>query len=158
MSQADLARALGISGAMVSRHKAMGMPVHSVAAAEVWRANNLDPFLLKTIRRPETLPCDRTPQREWAADANRFGALALEALEREAWPEFVHHVETLRAALKLLTESEQERVLLPTQSGTPSAVFLGLGSHTFATSARNDRARAIHRADLRRDRRRSAAR
>lgn len=47
--------ALGVSPAMISKLKARGMPVHSVAAAAEWRRQNLDPALVKEIRRPAAL-------------------------------------------------------------------------------------------------------
>lgn len=50
VKQTDLARALGISAAMVSRLKQQGMPTHSIAAA--WRAKYLDPSLVKGVRMP----------------------------------------------------------------------------------------------------------
>ena len=37
MSQASLGRALGLSGAAVTKLKKQGMPVHSVEAAQAWR-------------------------------------------------------------------------------------------------------------------------
>lgn len=40
-SQADLARALGIDPALVTRYKARGMPVDSVEAAAAWKAENV---------------------------------------------------------------------------------------------------------------------
>lgn len=42
-SQSALARALGISKAAVSKCKARGMPVDSVAAATAWRREHLNP-------------------------------------------------------------------------------------------------------------------
>jgi transcriptional regulator with XRE-family HTH domain len=52
LKQADLARALGISAAMVSRLKQQGMPTHSIAAAAAWRAKYLDPSLVKGVCMP----------------------------------------------------------------------------------------------------------
>lgn len=42
MNLRDIAYTLGISNAMVSRLAKMGMPTHSIEAAEQWRAQNLD--------------------------------------------------------------------------------------------------------------------
>lgn len=53
MSQAKLARELGLSGAMVSKLKARGMPIDSIEAAQAWRKSNLDPSLKKEVRRPD---------------------------------------------------------------------------------------------------------
>lgn len=41
MTQADLARRLGLSPAAVTKCKKLGMPVHSVEAAAEWRRRNL---------------------------------------------------------------------------------------------------------------------
>lgn len=50
MSQAALARALGLSAAMVSKLRQRGMPVDSVEQARAWRDANLDPMLVKRVR------------------------------------------------------------------------------------------------------------
>lgn len=42
MNQSQLAEALGITKQAVSKLKARGMPVHSLKAAQAWRAANLD--------------------------------------------------------------------------------------------------------------------
>jgi hypothetical protein len=52
LSQRKLARALGISPAMVTKHKQIGMPTHSIGAACEWRRRNLDPGLVKNARQP----------------------------------------------------------------------------------------------------------
>jgi len=49
-TQADLARALGISGAMVSKLAKRGMPTDSAEAATAWRTANLSPFMRKGRR------------------------------------------------------------------------------------------------------------
>jgi len=64
MTQAELARSLNLSGAMVSRLKRRGMPVHSVAEAAAWRAANLDPILCKNIRRPGLVRSIERPSRD----------------------------------------------------------------------------------------------
>jgi len=43
LSQAALARLLGISGAAVTKAKQQGMPVSSLAEASAWRREHLDP-------------------------------------------------------------------------------------------------------------------
>lgn len=50
LSQADLARALKVSPAMVSKLARRGMPTHDLAAATAWRATHLDPRLVKAVR------------------------------------------------------------------------------------------------------------
>lgn len=57
MLKKDLAEALGISGAMVSKLAARGMPTHSIAAARHWRAANLSQGHTKQFRAP---PVPRT--------------------------------------------------------------------------------------------------
>lgn len=108
MTQAELARELDISAAMVSKLKARGMPVHALAAAVAWRATNLDPCLLKCLRRPEL--CRPEPDR--AAVVNALGVRAYEALNLGSWGTFCRRVETLRAALRPLTQDEDNRVRL----------------------------------------------
>lgn len=50
LTQAVLGRALGISQPAVSRLAAQGMPTDSVAAAQQWRAQNLNPLATKQAR------------------------------------------------------------------------------------------------------------
>ena len=117
LSQAHLARELGVSGAMVSKHKAQGMPVDSISAARAWRRANLDPILLKTIRRPELCRTvePAAPVKPGNPDlANELGREAFEALRRESWREFVALVEALRALLPM-AEDEQDRLALPVE-------------------------------------------
>lgn len=49
-SNAELARALGISPPMVHKLKGRGMPVHSLRAALAWRQANLTPAQRKDMR------------------------------------------------------------------------------------------------------------
>lgn len=52
MLKKDLATALGISGPMVSKLSARGMPTHSIDAASRWRAANLAQSYTKRYRQP----------------------------------------------------------------------------------------------------------
>ena len=52
MLKKDLASALGISGPMVSKLSARGMPTHSIDAARQWRAANLSQGYTKRFRAP----------------------------------------------------------------------------------------------------------
>lgn len=52
MLKKDLAEALGLSGAMVSKLAARGMPTHSIAAARQWRAAHLSQGHTKQFRAP----------------------------------------------------------------------------------------------------------
>jgi len=112
MTQRALALALDISGAMVSKLKARGMPVSSVPEAEAWRAANLEPGLLKQFRRPELCRPAAREVRDRVAECNALGVRVAAAIDAAAWPEFVVCAEELRAAMVLLTETEEDRVSL----------------------------------------------
>lgn len=58
MKDKELATALGISGAMVSKLKQRGMPTHSVEAAQQWRLAYLQPGRTKTARADATFMDD----------------------------------------------------------------------------------------------------
>ena len=108
LSQRELARALDISESMVSRLKKRNMPVHSVAAAQAWRAANLDPTLLKPVRQSISTPHEASPVSE--AEATRssiayLGAMAEHDFERWRAP--------LRAAMRELPHAAWPRVALP---------------------------------------------
>lgn len=111
MTQAQLARELDLSECMVSKLKKRGMPTHSVADAQAWRAFNLDPILVKAIRRPGVVAQYRTPG--VVAQANELGELAGQAIAAGAWRDFVRHVEELRAVLSTLSDAQEARVRLP---------------------------------------------
>jgi hypothetical protein len=115
MTQAELANELDLSAAMVSKLKARGMPVHSVADAEAWRATNLDPCLVKSLRRPELMRSPEQRVQYAIARANERGQLAYDALGCAAWREFVRHVEGVRTALRTIPDTEDEQVLLPVE-------------------------------------------
>jgi hypothetical protein len=100
---------------MVTRLKARGMPVHALAEAQAWREANLDPCLVKSIRRPGLCRAVEPSDVDKVAVANELGALALDALRREAWRQFVEHVEAVRAAFNAMTKAEEERVVLDFQ-------------------------------------------
>jgi hypothetical protein len=113
VTQNELAAFLGISGQMVSKLKRRGMPTHSVFAARDWRQANLDPSLVKEIRRPELIRA--LPQRDPVVECNELGALALQDLEAGSSRDFVQLIEELRAAMRLLTSEQEARVLLDTE-------------------------------------------
>ena len=72
MNQKELAAALGISGAMVSRLKKQGMPVDTPERAQRWRKRHLEPGRIKGSRfdpnRPKAAPTP-TPARQPARAA-----------------------------------------------------------------------------------------
>lgn len=115
MTQAELADELDISAAMVSKLKARGMPTHSVADAEAWRATNLDPCLVKFLRRPELMRSPEQRVQYAIARANEHGGLANDALACASWRDFVRHVEGVRRVLQTIPDAEQDQVLLPVQ-------------------------------------------
>jgi hypothetical protein len=102
MTQAQLARELGISGAMVSKLRVRGMPTSSLAEARAWRDQNLDPSLTKEMRRPDQAE-DVQSARELAV-VNELGRLAHR--------DFGRYGELLRSAMLALTEEQQEHVVL----------------------------------------------
>ncbi|NDP42326.1 MAG: hypothetical protein GZ089_06360 [Aromatoleum sp.] len=112
LSQAALGRELNLSRAMVTKLKQRGMPIHSVTEAIDWRKANLDPGLVKAVRRPELMPAI---ERDRVAAVNALGALASDDLAAKDWGPFVERVEKLRAILVVLTEDENDRVRLPLQ-------------------------------------------
>ena len=61
MNQRELADALGIDGALVSRLKARGMPVDSVQAAQDWRRKNVNPY----YRSQQAPAAPRAPAQDW---------------------------------------------------------------------------------------------
>jgi hypothetical protein len=74
MSVSEMARALGIDKAVVSRHARRGMPMHSVSAANAWREMNAKPRARKdrplphpaapTTAGSEPAPLDLNPDTE----------------------------------------------------------------------------------------------
>lgn len=96
MNQGELAEALGISAAMVSKLKRRGMPVHSLSAARAWRLANLLPGYTKENR------------------AITYGdpAEAVAALGPRALADWPGYGERLRAAYLALRPTAQERVRL----------------------------------------------
>lgn len=56
MSISEMARALGIDKAVVSRHAKRGMPMHSVSAANAWREVNAKPRARKGQPLPPPAP------------------------------------------------------------------------------------------------------
>ena len=101
MTQAELARQLGISGAMVSKLRRRGMPTHSLEEAKAWRARNLDPGLTKEMRRPDLVPTRRDDE---VAVVNELGRLAHRDFDR--------YGELLRGAFLALATEQQDQVVL----------------------------------------------
>jgi hypothetical protein len=135
MTQAELANELDLSAAMVSKLKARGMPTHSVADAEAWRATNLDPCLVKSLRRPELMRSPEQRVQYAIARANERGRFAYDALGCADWREFIRHVEGVRTALRIIPD-EDEQVRLPLEIWDALCGFPG----PWSNAVRNERA------------------
>ena len=55
-SQAAIGRAIGVTKSRVTVLKGMGMPVHSIEAAQAWRRTHMDPARVKPAPRPPAPP------------------------------------------------------------------------------------------------------
>lgn len=99
LSQAALARALGLSPAAITKFKARGMPIDSVEAAQAWRAKHLRPRVRADRQKPAGSALASPLQR-----AEQLGLLALE--------DFEAHAGALRAALRALSREDARRVRL----------------------------------------------
>ena len=104
MLKKDLAEALEISGAMVSKLTKRGMPVHSIDAARRWREKNLSPshtkqFRAPPIRRHPTAPPSAPPLTvdQLVAMAELLAARLID--ERDPWPEGLVHLRRMLDAL-----------------------------------------------------------
>jgi hypothetical protein len=95
LTQQALAVALGISQGMVSRLVRDGMPTASVAEAEAWRRQNLDPSFTKDNRMPGPDP---------VAEVDRLGRLAMK--------DFDVYGERVRKAFLALPAAQQDLVRL----------------------------------------------
>lgn len=113
--QQDLAHALGISPAMVSRLKRQGMPTHSVAAAAEWRRRNLDPaqLLEQATRRGRASPTGRAVPHVAPVDDGRRALEQVALLAEAAAADFDRWGEQLRAAMAVLPRARWDEVALP---------------------------------------------
>ena len=134
-TQAALAAALGIDPAMVSRHRRRGMPVHSIEAAQAWRAEHV-----RVRWKPEGEPGDTSR----AIDGERAVKVAGTMLEAagellESGGDVMPLVPSIRQAMAAVPPSLRDRVLLPLavmdvltedvarvlQQGDPSGLIYG---------------------------------
>jgi|CXWL01.1.fsa_nt_gi hypothetical protein len=104
-SQADLAAALGISGAAVTRYKQRGMPTHSADAARAWRRQYVRPRM--NWRDP------RTSLYAQFELVRRLGALVVAELRHGS--NCGAMVEDLRAALSGVPDDARGLVALPVE-------------------------------------------
>lgn len=101
MLKKELAEALGISAAMVSKLAKRGMPTDSVERAQRWRRRHLEPGRVKGVRYERTRPAAPDPVQ------------LAEALGLAALSDFKTHGSALRAALRAVPEDRADEVRLP---------------------------------------------
>uniref|UniRef100_UPI0035B1637B hypothetical protein n=1 Tax=Hylemonella sp. TaxID=2066020 RepID=UPI0035B1637B len=100
MLKKELAEALGISAAMVSKLAKRGMPTDSVERAQRWRRRHLEPGRVKGVRYERTRPPAPDPVQ------------IVEALGLAALDDFELHEAALRAALRAVPQDRREEVRL----------------------------------------------
>lgn len=112
LTQKELAVALGVSQANVTKLKARGMPVHSIEAARRWRDTNLDPLRAKWLGEPDAR--NTRPPIPKVAAADSLGLLShIETLGNQAVDKFADVAPYLRQAMKALPPSYRGEVQLP---------------------------------------------
>lgn len=99
MLKKDLATALGISAAMVSKLAKRGMPTDTLERAERWRRRHLEPGRVKGVR------YERRPLVDPVEAVHNLAAAAL--------IDFKPHGHALRKALKSLPVERENEVSLP---------------------------------------------
>lgn len=103
MLKKELAEALGISAAMVSKLAKRGMPTDTVERAQRWRRRHLEPGRIKGVRYEP----HRRPRVDPVEHANALGAAALD--------DFDGHALALRAALRAVPWERTGEVSLPVE-------------------------------------------
>jgi hypothetical protein len=100
MLKKELAAALSISPAMVSKLAKRGMPTDTLERAQRWRRRHLEPGRVKGVRLedPKAIPTDPV------ARANAIGAAAVAAFET--------HERELREALRAVPAERRQEVAL----------------------------------------------
>jgi len=112
--QQDLAHALGISSAMVSRLKRRGMPTHSIEAAAAWRRQHLDVASLAeqaTRRRARAHAAHAAPRVE-PHDRGDQALAQVALLAQLAADDFSRWGERLREAMAALPPARRDEVTL----------------------------------------------
>lgn len=103
--KSDIAKALGVSPATITKCIGMGMPTSSIEAARAWRTAHIDPARsLGQMLGRDPRAAARLAQAAVAA-ANQLGALAEH--------EFDNHEPLLRVALRRVPINCRDDVLLP---------------------------------------------
>jgi phage terminase Nu1 subunit (DNA packaging protein) len=114
LTQTALARALGISQAMVSKLKAEGMPTSSVEAAQAWRRGNLDPALTKEMRRLDDEDDDDDADlRKDRARLMKAQAASAELALAERRGEMIRRVAVIEHWGKMTTALRARMLLIP---------------------------------------------
>ena len=109
--QKELATALGVSPASITKLKARGMPVHSVEAARRWRDMNLD---LSRTKWPDTTDEPKVIQSgQVQADDLRGLVAHIEGLALQAVEKFSEVAPYLRAAMRALPPAYRDGIRLP---------------------------------------------
>lgn len=135
MLKKDLAQALGISGAMVSKLAKRGMPTDTLERAQRWRKRHLEPGRVKGVRMGTAAPALAA----FPEKTSRNGADVVPAIETMAqqagdfWasfpnePEAVALLQELRPALRQMPDGANPRL--------PLRVWLFLGDYCLHDNA-----------------------
>lgn len=117
MLKKELADALGISGAMVSKLAKRGMPTDSLERAQRWRKRHLEPGRVKGQRMGTTAPPDVKPQAsrpaapsDEAMRANHLMGAAASILSEGG--DVTAMLPAIRAALRAVPEASRDDVRL----------------------------------------------
>ncbi|MEQ1804501.1 MAG: hypothetical protein ABL900_03910 [Burkholderiaceae bacterium] len=105
-TQAEIARALGLSKASITKLKARGMPVHSIEAARQWRHQYLSIARCK----PEPAPIKTPSPADAVQRVSDLATVAEAALEAGC---FDLIAPTFREALRAVPRTHRASVLLP---------------------------------------------
>jgi hypothetical protein len=102
----DIAKALGMSAAAVTKHAKAGMPTTSIEAATKWHAQNVDPV------RSVGQSFGRGSRGGDAAEMAARALAAVAHLAELARVDFERHEASLRRALRLVPRVARDRVML----------------------------------------------
>lgn len=110
MRQKDLAKALNLSEAMVSRLVQRGMPTDSVEAARKWRRRHLEPARVKGVRMNWDGPPPVAPA---TSERDRLRVELVDRLCDLCEQDFDRWAPKLRAELRALPQHLRERAVPP---------------------------------------------
>lgn len=112
MLKKELAQALGVSAAMVSKLAKRGMPTDSVERAERWRRRHLEPGRVKGVRYEDPKPPRADPVALSTAPLPSDPVAIANALGPAALDDFVSYELALRAALRAVPVARRDEVIL----------------------------------------------